>query len=1164
MKILSTSELPLKVLVLAAGLFLLPRCSAVTMNSHDAYVRVDDQRATAVIGTSSVQEKMELVHGKYLLQGFQNRSTHREYLAQGTSSDEFRVTVNGSIISGATGDWTWMGSEAKVLSQGEIETTIRLQDKILEVEKHYVIYPNSSIIRQWVVFKNRSVGVIKLANPYMLDDRLLANAAASQTLSYMTGGGSFSGSQVLKQVPLNDAYARTFDTTDKAELQNVEGIDYGNGMAYGSGRYMPWICISGNDAKEGLFLGLDYYGRWAAEIGNFQGAAGYLGLRLAGYEKQVQPGETIETPKAFTGVYAGDLDAMGNELKAWQYRYLWDYTNDDYFTKIRYAAEMRAQPQKGGAWGGGTDDNWDFRLAAMLHASDVIRYIGADILWQDAGWHDYLGDNDGPDFAQVNRYLKKSGVRLTVWWPLWYAEKQSKVLRDHPDWGSGRIFGTPVDTSRPEVIQWMSAQLDQKVKEWGNFQWREDGSAVAPVAENETSMLVQYKNIMDMQKQFRKDHPDSSIDLCAGGGNLMSFEGLRLADVGQLTDGGSLMYGNYYSSYLFPPDKIDDWTRTQNATSTNVATTLTMAPAWMGDRGLYGHEPGASLDDGMESLRKTFEIYHYLVREGVAGRWVQVYHPKIEGDDPIFYLERLNSDGHRGAIVLKHFISGQVHIYPKGLHPGETYDVRFQASKLTSKRTGDDLARNGITLVNPKPGELIYLGLPNHPGSGTDSIPPTAPANVVKQLGTNMGITGVELKWNASSDNNWISYYQIYRDGEPIDRVSKGLYYFDHNESANLGSIYQVQAVDGDGNGSAKVEGAPTGAATEIYTALGGYLAGKDYSYQGANGWFYEEWDDNKHLPATWNGALGQMGLYQGPSEEHQLLIGGSWMRPGTLAHAVRVFKLPASGQVMITGNVHKDIYHTHGDGVRVKVLKGNQQIWPNAGWEMIAAGDTKGKDIEQTVSVNAGDQLYFIVDGITDATDDETVWNPQIKYLTNPGASSPKPQTRLDDVDHAIKYSGEGWQSTGIPPWSEGQGIGGDIGYLHDRFKGTLSESDTSGDKMKVKFRGTGVEIIGNTGSDHGIAEISIDGESKGLIDTFVPENYSNGKTSSKGLARQSNNVAIKPPIALWSTSTLGEGEHTLEVTVVGRKNQESAGTYIGIDEVVITGSAIDDLAMR
>jgi hypothetical protein len=1145
-------------MVATAPFFLLPPdCAAATTASRDAYARIDDQAGTLVIGTGSIEEKIQLAHGDYLLHSLQNSVTHQEYIHEGTSSEEFRATVNGTTTSGATGEWSWVNGSAKIQGQGEIEAIIHLRGKLLEVEKHYVIYPDTSIIRQWVVFKNRSGGPVTLSNPYMLAQRIATSATTPQTLSYMTGGGSFSGSQVLKQVAFPDSYARSFDTKDKAEVQSVEGIQFEMSMAYASGRYMPWFCISDAASKGGLFVGLDYYGHWVAEVGNFQGAPGYLGLRLAGYEKKLQPGETIETPKSLTGVYTGDLDAMGNQLKDWQYRYLWDYTNDDYFSKIRYAAEMRWQPSKGFSWGGGTVDNWDYRLQAMFHTADLIHYVGADILWQDAGWHDYLGDNDGPDFMQVNEYLKKSGMRLAVWWPLWYAEKKSQILQKHPDWGEGGVFRGPLDPSRPEVLDWMSNQLNQKAAAWGDFQWREDGSAVEPVANNETPMLSQYQNIMEMQKQFRKQHPGSSIDLCAGGGNLMSFEGLRMADVGQLTDGGSLVFGSYYSSYLFPPDKLDDWTRTQNATWTNVATTLTMAPAWMGEHGLYGHEQGIALDDGKENLRKTFEIYHYLVRQGVAGRWVQIYHPRIEGDEPIYYLERLSRDKHRGAIVLKHFPSGQIRIYPKGLNPAEVYDVRFRDARTTSKRTGQDLASNGITLINPQPGELIYLGLPNHPGSGTDSVPPTAPAQVTKNLGANLGVTGVELHWAASTDNNWISYYQIYRDGEPIDRIATGLFYFDHTDQAALGSTYEVQAVDGDGNASAKVTGQQAGSTgSVIYTALGGFLAGKDYSYQGAHGWQYEEWEGGKQRPVTWNGALGQMGLYEGTASEHQVLIGGSWMRPGDRADAVRIFTVPASGQVTLSGDVHKDVYHTAGDGVRIKVLKGDQQVWPSEGWETIAAADTKGKEVEKTLTVQAGDKLYFIVNHNGDAADDETVWNPKVTYQTAGEVLRPEPRQSMDDLNNNVEYSGTGWQRRGTPPWAKGAGLGEDIGYLQNRYAGTLSVSGTAGDKMTLKFRGTGVRLIGDTGSDRGVAAIKIDGSDMGTIDTFVPENYPNFTVASSSSVREPNNIALTPPTVLWGTSGLRDGEHVIEVTVSGRKNEESTGTYIGIDEIVITGN--------
>jgi hypothetical protein len=260
-------------------------------------------------------------------------------------------------------------------------------------------------------------------------------------------------------------------------------------MPWGSGAYLQWFCLRDAAAGGGLFVGFDYFGRWAAEIGNYFGGPAYLGLRVAGYEKELAPGESLVTPKAFTGLFAGDLDSMGNQLKDWQYRYLWDYTSDRYFAKVRFLTEMRWQFGKGVvAWGGGTQDNWDFRMASVFHAIDVMRYVGADIVWQDAGWHDHLGDNDGPDFFQVKQYLNKHGMGLAVWWPLYSVGEQSRVFQQHPDWrtDSAGIGGSNLDTSRREVVDYLLDQLNQKVAKWGDFQWRLDGTAVVPVNGNET------------------------------------------------------------------------------------------------------------------------------------------------------------------------------------------------------------------------------------------------------------------------------------------------------------------------------------------------------------------------------------------------------------------------------------------------------------------------------------------------------------------------------------------------------------------------------------------------------------------------------------------------------------------------------------------------------
>jgi len=1133
---------------------------AEEIRSGDAYVRFDQAANTWTLGTSMVEEKLELAGGNFSLAKLQNRMNGREFVSSANHSEEFRITVDGAARTGTSGHWQLKNSETTILQQGEIQLVVRLEDGLLQVEKTYVAYPHTGIIRQWAKFQNVSSRSITVSDPYFLAERIQVDEAKKLSLNYMTGGGYFTGSQILKQVAFPAAYAGTFDSTDKPERMELRGTSYGDSMRWGAGAYMQWFCVNDDDSQSGLYIGFDYYGRWAADIGNYSGGPGYLSLRVAGYNKELQPGESLVTPKAFTGVFTGDLDSMGNELKDWQYRYLWDFTNDDYFAKIRYMAEMQWQDKKSDVdWGGGTQDNWDFRMAAVFHTVDLMRYTGADVLWQDAGSHDLLGDNDGPAFGEAEKYMNKSGQGLAVWWPLYTVSVHSKVYRQHPEWLSDTetFSGANLDTSKNEVIDYLLGQLAEKVAAWGDFQWRLDGTSVVPVNKNETPMLAEYHNVMRLLQEFRRAHPHSSIDICSGGGNLMGFETLRVSDVSQLTDGGSLYISNYYSSYLFPPDKIDDWTRDANFTWENARSALTMVPAWTSDRGLYGGEPGLLLNGGLENLRRTFEIYRYLVAQCVAGRWSHVYHPEVKGDEPVYYFQRLSQDGHRGVIILKHFAKGSIDLYPKGLHPEESYDVRFEVSKSAQRRTGADLMKNGISMVDPAPGELIYLGLPNHPGSGVDHTAPSDPVSVSKSVGTNMSVTGIELRWKPSTDDNWLAYYQIYRDGTPIDKVGKATYYFDHSDGVeNISATYEVRAVDGDGNGSRRIAAVEAPGEQETYSAEGGYLAGKDYSYPGANGWSYEDWLGAKHKEMSWNGGLGHMGAYQGAGVPlaQQATIGASWMTPGAAADAVRVFTLPHSGQVTVTGAIHKDLYHTYGDGVRVKVLKNNEQVWPDTGWEQIAATDVVGKTMERKLSVNKGDKLFFVVNRDGNATDDQTVWNPKITYehIDDRGARTQYSVT--DSSSSRLTYNENGWQRLGNNPWNSDV----DLGYLVGWEQGSISVSAIAGSTMSAKFHGTGVELTGDVGGDGGIAEISLDGKQVATIDTFAPSHVPTGIWSlpSKRIGRW----AAIPPVRLWGIQGLVDSAHTLEILVTGRKNDDSIGTAIGIDAVIVSNGSVDE----
>jgi Melibiase len=1131
--------------------------SAMESRSGDAYVHFYEPTTTWTLGTSRIEETLGFVAGNFRLVKLKNVVSGRELVSTAQQSEEFRVGVDNLVYTGTSSQWVLKGSNVNVLPQGEVQLVIRLANEVLLIEKHYVVYPHTSIIRQWIGIENVSSRPITVSDPYFFSGRIQLEQDKPLSLYYMTGGGYFTGSQILKHVFFDNAFARIFDSTDKPERIELGGSNYGDAMPWGSGAYMQWFCVMDAASEQGVYFGFDYYGRWAADLGNFFGTAGYVGLRVAGYHKVLPPGESVITPKAFVGVFTGDLDSMGNELKDWQYRYLWDYTNNDYVGKIRYSAEMQWQVEKSSVdWGGGTQDNWDFRMATLFHTVDLMRYVGADILWQDAGWHDYLGDNDGPDFAQATKYMSKYGMGLAVWWPLYTVSEHSKIYHQHSDWlsESETFSGSNLDTSKKQVIDYLLGQLNDKVSAWGDFQWRLDGTAVVPINKDENPMLTEYQNVMGLLADFRRLHPHSSIDICSGGGNLMGFETLHLSDVSQLTDGGSLYIGNYYSSYLFPPDKIDDWTRVANFTWENARSTLAMAPAWSGDRGLYGGEPGLLLNSGLENLRRTFEIYRYLVSQSVAGRWSHVFHPRVTGDDSVYYFERLNQDGDKGIIILKHFITGPITIYPKGLRSQNTYDIRFEVSKKVARRTGADLMRNGISLIDPAGGELIYLGLPNHPGSGSDHIAPSDPHKVTKKLATNIGVHGVELKWIPSTDNNWLSYYQIFRDGMSIDKVAKGTYYFDHSQNADIAALYEVLAVDGDGNASKRIKAEQLPGDPETFTAEGGFLAGPDYSYQGANGWSYEEWVGSSHTKMRWNGALGHMGAYQGSGADRsgQAIMGASWMLPGRTSDVVRVFTLPHSGLVTVTASIHKDIYHTYGDGVQARVLKNAEQVWPHAGWQTIAAAEVAGKTMALKLSVKKGDNLFFVLNRNADATDDQTVWNPQIVYDHIDDDLTPTQVAVIDNSSSRLKYS-DGWQRLGLNPWNSDV----DQGYKSGWIQGTVSISSTAGATMSMKFHGTGVELLGDVGGDGGIAAITLDGTQIATIDTFAPSHVPSSIWALP--SKRIGHWSAVPPVRLWGIQNLQGGEHAFEIRVTGEKNVDSIGTAIGIDAVIISNGSVD-----
>ena len=1090
-----------------------------SVQSGDGYVR--RERDEWIVGTSKVERRIRFADGEFSLVSLRNKISGREYQDANNPSAEIRFFANSEDVSAST--WHWKLRDDKVVrgTQGELQLDIELESSAIQVTKHYVIYPGTSVIREWLTINNSSDQPVRISQVDFLHTRVLSSMGQGLEFNYLTGGGNYNGSQLLKTEPMSPAYQRTLDSNG--------GIQPGN---YSS--FLPLVFLRNPRANEGVAVGWDYLGHWRFELGAHDGSPLGMSLTLAGFEKNLAPGAQIETPKAFLATFSGGIDELGNQLLDWQYAYLWDYTNPEYFAKTRWAVDW-PDPWVGD---GGTPsaDNWGRRLALDLRYIDLLRETGTDILWDDAGWYDKWGTWNGPEWRRTNDYLRKHDMRWVLWYPTFLATPESKVAQQHPDW---MIPGQEtLEQSIPATVDWQNRLLDNSVTTWGNYQWRYD---IAPAASaNDTDALAADQNFRKVLEHFKSEHPKSGIDACDGGGRWISYDIARLADSGEYTDGGVGPYSAYYTSLLVPPDKLHnvvDFDHTYYNPATD-RTHLAMDPTWYRD-------PGDGPD--VEAIRKDWEIYHYLVAQGVVGRWSHVFRPKVDNDDAVWYFQRMNRDSTKGVILTKHTKHGstyflvsrpsnhspvstdqyhgdqyrgdagvmnvvtttsaasietgvyedpvdgafryygvpaeefgplnvkyqagvgeeslvtkivkvgaerrvadrffgmalqldkpmvvtqlgqfdpgnnhgtyalslvraddrkvlatvgldmsQTHpdamgfkyarltnpirledsskpvvIYPCGLMPTEIYEVRASRSGLRLRESGAKLMSDGISFENIAPGELIFLNLPNYPGSGTDHIPPSSPANVIKRLGTNLGVQGIELTWSPSHDDNWISYYEIHKNGKLLGRTAKGTFFFDHSDSArnDIDANFEVAAVDGDGNRS------PTAVAQKAAGDLQTYEALGDFSpTQSLNHWTYEEEiEDGSYKNLVWDKG-GYEGRWIGSGLGR---IGRVWIQPSAQYDLSRTFIVPASGTVSTSGVIRKDPSAENQASCFVRILQNSQQVWPTKGWgEVFPNYDNPTTYEIPNLRVSAGDKIRFMVKHNGENRADPIVWDPTI-----------------------------------------------------------------------------------------------------------------------------------------------------------------------------------------
>jgi hypothetical protein len=993
--------------------------------------------------------------GTYEMTSFKNLlvSPVLQYVTAGAPSGEFRFTWDGVTLSGDGGGWSCAWGRASRIDAGgapalELDVSLSRPSVSVRVTKHYVVYPDVALIREWTDYANTDpVAAHGLSQPSFLEQKVMGDVVADTDLLTMGGTADYA----ISSTPLTADYSDTIAGARSADR-------------------MPWYGLWDRVRKAGIYAGFDFMGSWAVPVGVQDGSGTSLSMYIPDYSEPVAAGGSVSSPKAFDGVYRTDLDDMTNRLLDWQYGYMWDYTRAPYFTAVRdegfWCEGARVSGCEHQVIAG-----WDQQgtLQKVFGLSDSMRAMGVDTFHRDYGWWDFMGDWGGEDWKITNSYLAKSGMSQIIYIPIYLAEDGAQVLKDHPDLFSGNFL----DMTIPAGRQWAIDSLVTDAREWGDFEWRPDFGSFPTLAIDQG-----YRAVI---QGFLDARPGSGFHAVNGGGTDYWWDYLRFADGGSFTDYGGVPQIDG-ASKIFPVDKLSGVpefvSEVFKCDDTWMAAQLTWNPDMSGD----------TSDPAMqECVRKTTDLYHYITVQGVAGRWTGQYHPRASDGRDSIWFQRVSGDRQRSLVIYKGGmrcgdrcsdvlpLSGRdVTVYPKGLNPDQVYDVRFQYQGGVAQRTGADLMANGVTFTGAvHAGELIWLNLPGHPGAGTDHAAPSAPPRVTATTATNMSYPGVDVSWTAASDNNWLSYYEVLRDGTVIGKVAKGTYFFDHTAAATPTATYAVRAVDGDGIVSGVTAASPAGgpasvtaddsSAAVIYTGKwsqeagasgpsGGtqseasglpcHLACQDFSgAQGAGGWSYHDgppppchlacqgfsgvqgangWSFQNTTAGVWAdidsyqanlGFLGECCAWLDfGNGDFSGLVSPRLMLPGAGHDVARAWTAPKDGVVDILAQA---IPLFGGNQSVLTITRNGQPVW---GPQTMDGTMTPLDTGVANVAVSAGDVIRFEIQGTASLTfSDITQWDPDIHYQGDPPLPPLPGWTDMATYHGDDSYVGDGtyWHGT-------------------------------------------------------------------------------------------------------------------------------------------------------
>lgn len=713
-----------------------PLPGQVLASSGDAYIAYDQAKQIWEIGTDRIRRRMEYSPGAgYRLTSLKHKTTNREWLAPGGgASAELRLVIAGQIVTGASRDFQLRSFSTQTNPDGSVELRVSLANTMLIAHLHYLAFPRTSVIEQWVEIENISGRVLRDLDGLDSISSGMRPSPDALTLFWVQGvSPSVANPQDKQPVPALRLQSLRLD-------EGVEKIIRSGARA--SEEAMGWFALVAPGLREGIFGGLKWSGLWQLRARREAGQT-TLHAGLDQLHHDLAPGETFQSPRRFLGFFRGGIDDAAFATHTFARGYLLrplpaNFPYTQYNTWFAYYT--------------------DFDETRLRREVDTAAMLGLEVFVLDAGW--YEGSIPGADFSfglgtwrehrekfpsglkAFSDYVHSKGMQFGLWVeperietqyiglgksvPVEWVSPATNWFGELPE---GATRTTQICLGNAAAREWVKNWLARLIRDYHVDWLKWDNNIPLSCDPPGTPGYGNYAHVLGLYEvldYLRAEFPRVIIENCASGGNRMDYALMRRTDIAWLSDETDPSYRVRYhtigASFPFPPDHlnsfiVESWFEPMERGAEDPA----LMRAWLRSRMLGAFGISVNTREWNREFRDnvTLEIQRYkTVRDIIAkGR---LYHllpqsdlslPMLQPPDEPDAIEFFDTASQRGFVYL---FRGSVpwdkrRVILQGLAPNTQYDVTSADGAIALRQTGRQLMSTSITLRYPPEHPSIML-----------------------------------------------------------------------------------------------------------------------------------------------------------------------------------------------------------------------------------------------------------------------------------------------------------------------------------------------------------------------------------------------------------------------------------------------------------------------